>query len=128
MTSSKAQPSILMVGLPAHSPNVPQHMQQTVEDSIHRCFDLFKAVDVELVHALVEPGQLQPLEKELRAKRFDGVVIGNGIRANMELTPTMEQVIEMVHRMAPHAVLIFNTAPDDSLDAVRRWFPNIRRS
>ena len=46
----------------------------------------------------------------------------------MPLTHFMEQLIDATHRLAPQARIMFNTTPDDSLDAVRRWVSSILHS
>lgn len=59
----------------------------------------------------------------LQAQRFDCVMIGAGIRLPPSKLVLFEKLVNAVHRHAPGAVLCFNTRPDDSVEAVRRWLP-----
>lgn len=60
------------------------------------------------------------LEKALTARAFDCVMIGAGLRAIPEHLLLFERVINVVHRLAPEAVLSFNSQPSDTVDAARR--------
>lgn len=57
----------------------------------------------------------------LRAKSFDCVVIGAGLREPPELLLLFEQVINLVHAHAPQARIAFNSNPADTAEAARRW-------
>ena len=57
----------------------------------------------------------------LRAKRFDCVVIGAGLREPAERLLLFEKIVNLVHIHAPQAAICFNTTPADTADAVRRW-------
>lgn len=63
------------------------------------------------------------LRQRLKAKSFDCVMIGAGVRLIPENTPLFEKLINVVHECAPGAKLCFNTGPTDSAQAVQRWFP-----
>lgn len=52
---------------------------------------------------------------------FDCIMIGAGVRVMSEHTLLFERVINIVHQDAPAARLCFNTTPDDTFEAVRRW-------
>lgn len=60
------------------------------------------------------------LEKALAAEAFDCVMIGAGLRGILEYTMLFERVMNIVHRLAPSAVLCFNSKPGDTVDAARR--------
>ncbi|MFI6869252.1 hypothetical protein [Nocardia sp. NPDC050406] len=60
------------------------------------------------------------LEKTLTARAFDCVMFGAGLRLVPEYTPLFERVLNVVHRLAPSAVLCFNTHPGDTVQAARR--------
>ena len=60
------------------------------------------------------------LEAELRATDYDCVMIGNGVRSLPQNFALFEQLVNVVHRHAPRAVICFNTNPGDTADAVRR--------
>jgi hypothetical protein len=57
----------------------------------------------------------------LSEKPFDCVVIGAGIRTVPRYFLLFEKLINVVHERAPRARICFNTKPDDTAEAVRRW-------
>jgi hypothetical protein len=57
----------------------------------------------------------------LASRPFDCVMIGAGLRESPEHLLLFEQIINLVHRLAPTARICFNTSPADTVDAVRRW-------
>ena len=63
------------------------------------------------------------VERQLRAARYDCVVIGAGVRLPQPRLALFEAVINAVHKAAPDAAIAFNTRPDDSADAAGRWLP-----
>ncbi|RDI54442.1 hypothetical protein [Nocardia mexicana] len=60
------------------------------------------------------------LESTLTAGDFDCVMIGAGVRAVPENLLLFERVINIVHRLAPKAVISFNSRPGDTVEAARR--------
>ena len=58
---------------------------------------------------------------ELKQKRYDCVVIGAGVRTIPKHFLLFEQLINVVREHAPQAKICFNTKPDDTAKAVRRW-------
>jgi len=60
------------------------------------------------------------VERQLRAKSYDCVVIGAGVRMPRRLRD-FEAVINAVHKGAPKAAIAFNTQPEDSAEAAGRW-------
>lgn len=56
----------------------------------------------------------------LGSRDYACVVVGGGIRKSEALLPFFEAVINLVHRLAPNAMIAFNADGGDSLDAVRR--------
>jgi hypothetical protein len=61
------------------------------------------------------------VEHQLASKRYDGVVIGGGIRLPPKRLLLFEALINAVHLMAQGAFIAFNTRPEDSADAAARW-------
>lgn len=57
----------------------------------------------------------------LAARRPDAVMIGAGIRAIPDHFLLFERIVNLVHAAAPGAKLCFNTSPDSTLAAIRRW-------
>lgn len=57
----------------------------------------------------------------LRQAPFDCVLIGAGVRTVARHFLLFEKLINLVHENAPQAKLCFNTNPNDTAEAVRRW-------
>jgi len=57
----------------------------------------------------------------LKAKQFDCIMIGAGVRAVSSHFVLFEKLINLVHEHAPHAKFCFNTKPTDTAEAVLRW-------
>jgi hypothetical protein len=56
----------------------------------------------------------------LRARPWNCVVIGGGIRKPPQALELFELMVNLVRRHAPHAAIAFNTSPEDSADAAAR--------
>ena len=52
---------------------------------------------------------------------YDCVLIGAGVRTDVEHILLFELIINTVHQHAPKAKICFNTGPFDSVDAIKRW-------
>lgn len=61
----------------------------------------------------------------LRARRWECVVVGGGIRKSEELLGLFESIVNLVRLHAPRAEIAFNSAPQDVLDAVARRLPTV---
>jgi hypothetical protein len=63
------------------------------------------------------------MTKALRAKAYDCVVVGGGIRKPEPFLELFEQVVNLIRVHAPGAAIAFNATGENSVDAVRRWLP-----
>ena len=61
------------------------------------------------------------IERFLAGDVYDCVVIGAGVRLPRKGLVLFEEVVNVVHRMAPQAAIAFNTRPQDSGEAAARW-------
>lgn len=52
---------------------------------------------------------------------FAVVMIGAGIRVSLEHTLLFERVVNVVNELSPGVKYCFNTAPEATIDAIRRW-------
>ena len=129
MTSTKTHPSILYFGLPAHHELNPPQIRDKVAAGLEASQQLADSLGLDWLQLMIPPEAMETdFVAALQSKQWDGVLIGNGIRSTMSLTPYMEKVIVEVRKHAPGAVLLFNTTPDTALDAVRRWFPDVKQA
>jgi hypothetical protein len=62
------------------------------------------------------------LAQRLDAAPWDCVLVGAGVRAIPANLLLFERLVNVIHRRAPReAAICFNTRPEDTADAVRRW-------
>jgi len=61
------------------------------------------------------------VQKQLKEKRFDCVLIGAGVRLNPSNFILFEKLVNVVHEGAPQAKMCFNQLPSDIGQAVKRW-------
>jgi len=59
----------------------------------------------------------QTVEHHLASGNYACVVIGAGVRLPPQSLAVFEAVVNAVHKVAPAAVIAFNTRPEDSADA-----------
>jgi len=52
---------------------------------------------------------------------FGLAMVGGGIRLMPEHTLLFERIVNVLHEVSPGIRLCFNTAPDNTVDALRRW-------
>jgi hypothetical protein len=72
---------------------------------------------------LIDTGVLDmsELAEQLKAKQFDGVMIGAGVRLPPSNFILFEKLVNTTHDTAPHAKIIFNTNPNDTAESIKRW-------
>src|SRR5215831_17415337 len=61
------------------------------------------------------------VQSQLEQNRFDCILIGAGVRTNPSNFMLFEKLINVVHEHASQAKLCFNTMPNDTAAAVKRW-------
>jgi hypothetical protein len=82
-----------------------------------------RALGYDLEQCLIDTGataEATVLEK-VRAKRWDCVLIGAGVRSHPKYLPLFEKVLNVVHEHAAGARICFSTSPSDSVEAIQRW-------
>ena len=102
---------------------MPQFTPAMFQSYIDAELDRLRAAGFDVVSCLIDLGDTADAvtTRALQAGDFDCVLIGAGLRQPGERLILFERIINLVHRLAPHACICFNTNPADSLDAVRRW-------
>lgn len=63
----------------------------------------------------------EAVRSRLEREQFDCILIGAGVRTNPSNFLLFEKLINVVHKHAPHAKICFNTMPNDTAAAVKRW-------
>lgn len=118
-------PAVLALGLdPAFvDPKVMGGLSPAVVRAfIDSRLERIRALGYELESCLVDLGDTAEavLTEQLRKRTFDCVLIGAGLHAPEQLL-LFERLLNVVHALAPRAKICFNTSPEDSAEAVRRW-------
>ena len=120
------KPSILAIGIdPAFADlsTFPQLNAALLRAHIDAELQRVRDAGYDVVSCLVAPGNgAEPITRAaLTSHAFDCVVIGAGLRESAEHLLLFEEIINLVHRLAPAARICFNSHPADTIDAVRRW-------
>ena len=118
--------SVLAIGLDpifADLKSFPGLTPELVRHYVDAQIERLRLAGYDAVSCLIDLGETAEavVERALRSRTFDCVVIGAGLRqpaANLRL---FERIINRVHGLAPSASICFNTSPADTLDAVQRW-------
>jgi hypothetical protein len=118
--------SILAIGLDpqfADFTDMPGLTPQLVRAYIDAQIEAMRALGYAVESCLVDTGDQAcvAVESLLRSRRFDCVVIGNGLRTPPAQLLLFERIINLVHELAPASRIAFNTKPSDTADAARRW-------
>jgi hypothetical protein len=61
------------------------------------------------------------LRSELKDRTYDCIMIGAGVRTVATHFLLFEKMINIIHEHAPNARVCFNTKPNDTAEAVKRW-------
>jgi hypothetical protein len=63
----------------------------------------------------------EQVRAHLQDAEFGLAMIGGGIRMIPEHTELFERIVDVLHQVSPGIRLCFNTAPDNTVDALNRW-------
>jgi len=110
------------VDLSAHPGLTPELVRAFIETQLDRV----RAMGYEVVSCFLNgerSSEAEAVAEQLRARHFDCVMIGAGLRDPAWLL-LFEQVINAVHAEAPLAKICFNSTPADTAESVQRWVPN----
>ena len=121
VNGATAAPSVLVIGLDPYrvrGPWDPKPVADAIEAARERfadhgvpaefcLFGLDGSDDIEVV-----------VSSALQLRTWDCVVVGGGVRSDLAL---FEQVLNLVHRLAPTAPIAFSTTPEGTYDAAARW-------
>jgi hypothetical protein len=97
----------------------PDLVRAYIDEQIGQVRSQGYAVDTSLVDTGTTAEQV--VEVALRAKSYDCIVLGAGLREPPDLLLLFEAIINAVHRPAPDSRITFNRTPADTAEAARRW-------
>lgn len=114
------------VGVPMDHWIVPQEERPSLTRRLkdHERAMQADGVDYELAYYSPESG-LAEFAERLRARRWDGVIVGAGIVGTPQLAHFMEQIVDVARSAAPQAKIMFIHGVEDVRPALRRWFPAV---
>jgi len=119
-----SQPSVILLGLPWDHPIVPSDKREHLRKTLAGVDTSMKEAGYEYRFVGVTPeAGVGPLIEELKSNPVDGICIGFGVRGFPESTPFFEKIIAAIREHAPKSKLFFNTSPDSTVDAAKRWLP-----
>ena len=114
-------PRVLVIGLDPYrvpGPWDPRPVADAIETGIARFAEYGLGVETCLVGLDGSDDVAAVVAAALRARPWECVVVGGGIRNQLEL---FEQVLNLVRRFAPGAAIAFNGTPADTFEAAARW-------
>jgi len=102
---------------------IPQFTPDMFRSFIDTQLDRLRDLSFDAVSCLIDTGETAEAVTTavLRSASYDCVVIGAGLRLPPERLMLFEKIINLVHALAPHARICFNTTPADTAEAVQRW-------
>jgi hypothetical protein len=102
---------------------MPQFTPAMFQSHIDAQLDRLRVAGFDVVSCLIDLGETAEAvtTSALQAGDFDCVLIGAGLRLPGERLVLFENILNLVHGLAPRAAICFNTTPADSLEAVQRW-------
>eukprot|EP01113_Clastostelium_recurvatum_P024097 TRINITY_DN2874_c0_g1_i1.p1 TRINITY_DN2874_c0_g1~~TRINITY_DN2874_c0_g1_i1.p1 ORF type:complete len:119 (+),score=27.66 TRINITY_DN2874_c0_g1_i1:114-470(+) len=112
----------VLIGLPSDHHLIPAAVQPKIAEGLAKIGAKFEAegLDFHFFAASPESG-LEGFKKHLQDKPADAVIIGMGVRGNPELTVFLEQIIDAARSVLPNVRILFNTTPETTIDAAKRY-------
>ncbi len=123
MDTAAPAPRVLVIGLDPYrvpGPWDPQPVADAIAVGIARFAEHGLGVETCLLGLDGSDDVAAVVAAALRARRWECVVIGGGVRYEDQLE-LFEQVLNLVRRYAPDAAIAFNSTPADTFDAAARW-------
>jgi len=119
--------NILVIGIPLDHPLIAEYIKdvglEVIHEGIAKSDVLLKDAGFDATFLFVgDEMDIVPLKEELSRKRYSAVVVGLGMRRNPAFSVLFEKIVNEVVETAPGIKLLFNTSPESTLDAVKRWF------
>ncbi|MDQ0636421.1 hypothetical protein QFZ40_004392 [Arthrobacter pascens] len=119
--------SVLSLGLHPSAVDLTQHpelTQEMLEARIEAGEAAIRQAGFDIVPCLVT-ADLDQAEKRVReclaVRPVQVVMIGAGLRMAAEHTLLFERILNLLNELVPGVVFCFNTSPETTLDALRRW-------
>ena len=124
MDTTTPAPRVLVIGLDPYrvpGPWDPKPVADAIQAGIARFAEHGVGVETCLVGLDGSDDVETVVGDALRARPWECVVVGGGVRTGEDQLELFEQVINLVRRHAPDAAIAFNSTPTDTFDAAARW-------
>jgi len=125
--NSSGPATVLSIGLHPSAVDYRKHPgldEATLTVRIAAGEEALRAAGFDFVSCLL-PAEPDAAEQRLRdcmtGRAFRAAMIGAGVRLAPEHTLLFERVVNVVNEMAPGVAFCFNTSPEDTINALRRW-------
>jgi hypothetical protein len=118
--------SVIGIGLHPDVVNyalLPGMTKEKLTQSLQAQKEALEKIGFDVTICMVDLGETaeQVTVGMLRAKPYDAVLIGAGIRTPPPQLPLFEKLVNAVHEFAPRAKICFNSRPEDTAEAFLRW-------
>ena len=102
---------------------LPQFTPEMFRSYIDAQIERVRGMGYDVTSCLIDLGDTAEAvtAEALKSRDFDCVLIGAGLRQPPERLLLFEEIINLIHRLAPDAAICFNTTPADTTEAVQRW-------
>ncbi|KAK9898897.1 hypothetical protein P389DRAFT_188279 [Cystobasidium minutum MCA 4210] len=127
VTNKCAKVNILFIGLPAYHPHVISqgYDPAVVDQGLKQQLQALVAAGYNTKEVWFGPEEvIDPLLESLRERKWDGIIIGFGIRGDpgLEATIHLEEIIAGLQAEAKKIKIMFNRSPITNIEAVTRNF------
>jgi hypothetical protein len=115
--------SIFHIGLPLDHPSIPVEERPKLTRRLSDLQERMRRAgyQYEIIHASPETG-LEAFKHQLRMQPCDGVLIGGAVAGDPAMSYFMEQIIDVTHKVAPKAKIMFYNHSVDVRAVIERWF------
>ncbi|MEV7075823.1 hypothetical protein [Streptomyces sp. NPDC093990] len=117
-------PRVLVIGLDPYrvpGPWDPEPAARAIEAGLAKFAERGVGVETCLIGLDGSDDVEAVVGNALRARPWQCVVVGGGLRHSEDQVELLERVINLVRRCAPDAAIAFNSTPDSTYEAAARW-------
>ncbi|KAH8914695.1 hypothetical protein BT69DRAFT_1289838 [Atractiella rhizophila] len=123
-------PSILLTGLHWTQPSLPGWgwSEERVRTGLAKCEEIMLDAGYDYEGFWFHPDDTfeqfkEKLITKVTEKHWDGIMIGWGVRGNIQITNWFEDMVNVAKDHSPKSRLMFNWSPESTLDMAQRSFP-----
>ncbi|MFJ9539779.1 hypothetical protein ACIRPX_21255 [Streptomyces sp. NPDC101225] len=117
-------PRVLVIGLDPYrvpGPWDPEPVAKAIEAGLQKFAEHGVGVQTCLIGLDGRDDVDVVIAAALRARRWECVTVGGGLRHSDDQVELLEQVVNLVRRHAPDAAIAFNSTPATTYEAAARW-------